>query len=239
MKWFGATDTGRKRTNNEDAWQVEDSLNAAILADGMGGENCGEVGSALTVEAIAEYLKNPEPDLTMEEMAKEAIRSANRRVLDTAGVRQECDGMGSTVVLVLWRPPAMVIANVGDSRAYLFRSNELKQLSYDQNFANELRHQLGLSEERVRTMPNRNVLTMAVGTYEHVLIRIHSFQLQSGDQILLCSDGLHGPVDHGTISQILGETASLREKVERLIQCANLNGGPDNVTAVLLEWADG
>ncbi|HLK64998.1 MAG TPA: Stp1/IreP family PP2C-type Ser/Thr phosphatase [Bryobacteraceae bacterium] len=239
MKWFGATDTGRKRSNNEDAFQVEDSLNAAILADGMGGENCGEVGSALTVEAITEYLRNPEADLTMEEIAKEAIRSANRRVLETAGQRHECDGMGSTVVLVLWRPPDMVIANVGDSRAYLFRSHELKQLSYDQNFANELRHQLGLSEERVRTMPNRNVLTMAVGTYDHVLIRIHSFQLQTGDQILLCSDGLHGPVDHGTISQILDETASPKEKVERLIQCANLNGGPDNVTAVLLEWADG
>jgi serine/threonine protein phosphatase PrpC len=239
VKWFGATDTGRRRTNNEDAWQVEESLNAAILADGMGGENCGEVGSAVTVQAIADYLKNPEEGLTMEEIAKEAIRSANRRVLDTAGQRHECDGMGSTVVLVLWRLPEVVIANVGDSRAYLFRSRELTQLSYDQNFANELRHQLGLSEERVRTMPNRNVLTMAVGTYEHVLIRIHSLTLEPGDQLLLCSDGLHGPVDHGTISQILGEQSSLQEKVDRLIQCANLNGGPDNVTAVLLEWADG
>jgi serine/threonine protein phosphatase PrpC len=239
VKWFGATDTGRKRANNEDAWQVEESLSAAILADGMGGENCGEVGSAVTVQAIAEYLKTPEADLTMEEMCKEAIRSANRRVLDTAGERNECDGMGSTVVLALWHPPTMVIANVGDSRAYLYRGHLLKQLSYDQNFANELRHQLGLSEERVRTMPNRNVLTMAVGTYEHVLIRIHTFQMEPGDQILICSDGLHGPVDHDTISQILDETASLQEKVERLIQCANLNGGPDNVTAVLLEWADG
>jgi serine/threonine protein phosphatase PrpC len=239
VKWFGATDTGRKRTNNEDAWQVEESLNAAILADGMGGENCGEVGSAVTVESIADYLKNPEAGLTMEEIAKEAIRSANRRVLETAGQRRECDGMGSTVVLVLWRLSDVVIANVGDSRAYLFRSQELTQLSYDQNFANELRHQLGLSEERVRTMPNRNVLTMAVGTYEHVSIRIHNLQVEPGDQILLCSDGLHGPVDHATISRILGEPASLEEKVGKLIQCANNNGGPDNVTAVLLEWANG
>ena len=239
MKWFGATDTGRRRTNNEDAWLVVESLNAAILADGMGGENCGEVGSAVTVQSIADYLKMPEEGLTMEELAKEAIRSANRRVLETAGERDECDGMGSTVVLVLWRLPDVVIANVGDSRCYLFRSHELKQLSYDQNFANELRHQLGLSEERVRTMPNRNVLTMAVGTYEHVLIRIHSLKLEPGDQLLLCSDGLHGPVDHDTISQILDETVSLQQKVDELIQRANLNGGPDNVTAVLLECADG
>jgi serine/threonine protein phosphatase PrpC len=239
MKWFGATDTGRKRSNNEDAFCVEEALQAAILADGMGGENCGEVGSAVTVETICEYLRNPEEGLTMEEIAKEAIRLANRRVLETAVNRQECDGMGSTVVLVLWRLPDIVIANVGDSRAYLFRERELKQLSYDQNFANELRQQLGLSEERVRAMPNRNVLTMAVGTYEHVLIRIHSMKLEPSDQLLLCSDGLYGPVDNGTISQILDASESPQQKVDRLVQCANLNGGPDNVTAVLLEWADG
>ena len=239
MKWSGATDTGRRRGNNEDAFQVEDSLHAAILADGMGGENCGEVGSAVTIESIVEYLRHPEQDLSLDEIAKEAIRFANKRVLATAAERSECDGMGSTVVLVLWQPPEVVIANVGDSRAYLYRSGELQQLSYDQNFANELRHQLGLSEERVRSMPNRNVLTMAVGTYEHVSIRIHRMVLDRGDQLLLCSDGLHGPVDHATIARILGGPDGLKQKVDKLIECANLNGGPDNVTAVLLEWADG
>lgn len=238
MKWWGATDTGRKRSNNEDAFLVEESLNAAILADGMGGENCGEVGSAVTVETISEYLRNPEAGLTPEEIAKEAIRGANRRVLETARQRHECDGMGSTVVLALWCPSEVVIANVGDSRAYLFRSHDLTQLSYDQNFANELRTQLGLSEERVRAMPNRNVLTMAVGTFEHVLIRTCVHKIAPGDQILMCSDGLHGPVDHETISRILGEPGSPQSKVERLIECAILNGGPDNVTAVLMEWAD-
>jgi serine/threonine protein phosphatase PrpC len=239
MKWFGATDTGRKRSNNEDAFLVEESLNAAILADGMGGESCGEVGSAITVETIAAYLKNPEDGLSPEELAKEAIRDANRRVIETARQRRECDGMGSTVVLVIWYLPKVVIANVGDSRAYLFRDGELRQLSYDQNFANELRTQLGLSEERVRSMPNRNVLTMAVGTFEHILIRTHVTEVRPGDQILICSDGLHGPVDHDTIARILAEPASLRDKVEQLIDCANQNGGPDNVTAVLLECSNG
>lgn len=239
MNWWGATDTGRKRANNEDAWLVAESLRAAILADGMGGENCGEVGSALTVEAIAEYLNSPEPGLTMEQLAKEAIRAANRRVLETAQVRHECDGMGSTVVLVLWQYPDVVVANVGDSRAYRYRGGTLEQLSYDQNFANELRTQLGLSEERVRAMPNRNVLTMAIGTFEHVLIRTYIGKLEPGDAILLCSDGLHGPVDHETITRILAEPGCPRDKVERLIECANQNGGPDNVTAVLLEYGNG
>ena len=239
MKWWGATDVGRRRTNNEDAWIVDGALNAAILADGMGGENCGEVGSAITVETIVKYLRSPEPGLTHEELAKEAIREANRSVIAAATQRRECDGMGSTVVLAIWCPDKMVIANVGDSRAYLYRAGELRQLSYDQNFANELRIQLGLSEERVRSLPNGNVLTMAIGTFEHVLIRTHIQETQPGDRFLICSDGLHGPVNHATISQILGDSGDLRQKVERLIDCANQNGGPDNVTAILLECSNG
>jgi protein phosphatase len=238
ISWWGATHAGRFRENNEDAFHLDDSLEAAILADGMGGANCGEVGSAETVEGVVDYLYHPEPGLSAEEIVKEAIRAANRRVLAAARERRECEGMGSTVVVALWRPPDMVIANVGDSRAYLCRGGELRQVSYDQNFANELRNNLGFSEERVRAMPNGHVLTMAVGTFEHVLVRTHIQRLEAGDQILLCSDGLHGPVDHATICRTLAEPATLREKVERLIECANRNGGPDNVTAVLLEYKE-
>jgi PPM family protein phosphatase len=232
----GATHPGRCRPNNEDAWLIDESLHAAVLADGMGGENCGEVGSAITIQTVAEYLRLPEESLTAEEAAKEAIRAANRRVLEEAHQRCECEGMGSTVVMVLWQLPEVVVANVGDSRAYLFRAGELSQLSYDQNFANELRTKLGFSEERVRNLPNRNVLTMAVGSFEHILIRTHLMELQSGDRILLCSDGLHGPVDHATLTRLLSEPGTLQETVERLIDCANQNGGPDNVTALLLQY---
>jgi PPM family protein phosphatase len=238
VAWWGATDPGRKRENNEDAWRVEDPLHAAILADGMGGASCGEVGSALTVEGVVEYLQNPEPGLSGEDLAKEAIRAANRKVQAAARERTECDGMGSTIVLALWRLPELVIANVGDSRAYLYRGGELRQLSYDQNFANELRASLGFSEERVRTMPNRHVLTMAIGTFDHVLVRTHVMRLEPGDQILMCSDGLHGPVNDETIARILAESATPRERVERLIECANQSGGPDNVTAVVLEYKE-
>jgi serine/threonine protein phosphatase PrpC len=239
MNWYGATDRGRQRANNEDAFRIEASLEAAILADGMGGESCGEVGSAITVETIAGYLNAPEANLSHEELVLEAIRAANRSVIDTARERTECTGMGSTVVLAVWRLPEIVIANVGDSRAYIFRDRNLRQVTYDQTFANELRDKLGFSEERVRAMPNRHVLTMAVGTFDQVLIRSHKETLHPGDQVLLCSDGLHGPVDHETIARILSETATLEEKVKRLIGCANERGGPDNVTAVLLEYPNG
>ena len=238
LTWWGATDTGRSRENNEDAWHVAEALRAAILADGIGGHNCGEVGSAVTIEGVTEYLQAPEPGLTLEGVAKEAIRAANRRVLDAARERPECSGMGSTIVLALWHLPEILIANVGDSRAYLWRAGALRQLSYDQNFANELRTRLGFSEERVRAMPNGGVLTMAVGSYPQVQVRTHTELLEPGDQILLCSDGLHGPVDEDTIARILSEDSTLREKVGRLIDCANENGGPDNVTAVVLQYKD-
>jgi PPM family protein phosphatase len=235
----GVTHPGKKRDNNEDAFAIEAALRAAVLADGMGGESCGEVASALTVQATLTYLHSPETGLTLEELAKEAVRAANRRVLAAAIRNTECRGMGSTIVLALWRPPELVIANAGDSRAYLLRAGALRQLSYDQNFANELRTKLGFSEERLRTMPNRNVLTMAVGIYEQVLVRTHVETLAPGDRILLCSDGLHGPVPEDTIQRILMGACPPEEKVRQLVQCANEYGGPDNVTAVVLEYVDG
>jgi len=238
IRVVGATHPGRRRDNNEDAFHIEERLCAAILADGMGGQNCGEVGSEITVRATLEYLKQPEPALTLEETAMEAIRAANREVIAEAHRRPECDGMGSTIVLALWRLPELVLANVGDSRGYLLRGGGLRQLSYDQNFANELRTKLGLSEERVRSMPNRNVLTMAVGSFQQVLVRTHIEQIQPGDRILLCSDGLHGPVAEKDIAAIIGNAMGLEDAVERLIFVANENGGPDNVTAVLLEFGN-
>jgi protein phosphatase len=234
----GATHPGHRRENNEDAFLLLPHLRAAILADGMGGQNCGEVGSALTIHGTSTYLADPEAGLTPAEIALEAIRHANREVIAAARAQTSCEGMGSTVVLALWNGPEMVLANVGDSRAYLLRGGELTQLSYDQNFANELRNQLGLSEERVRNIPNRHVLTMAVGTFEHVLVRIHEHRLVHSDRILLCSDGLYGPVDHVTLTEILNQGRSLPEQVDRLIDCANQRGGPDNITAVLLEYCE-
>src|SRR2546423_1747903 len=112
MFCYGATDAGLHRGNNEDAFLIEEGLQAAILADGMGGQSCGEVGSAITIQAVAEYLSHPGAGLTAEEAAKEAIRAANRRVIETARKRAECEGMGSTIVMALWRLPEIVIANV-------------------------------------------------------------------------------------------------------------------------------
>ena len=240
LEWWGATDVGRVRSNNEDKWLVDEDLQVAILADGMGGENCGEIASTVTLETVSEHLRSPQAmALPLEELAGAAIREANRRVIEASRRRPDCNGMGSTIVMALWRDPELLIANVGDSRAYLFRNGELCQLSYDQNFANELRTKLGLTEERLRSVPNGNVLTMAIGCQERVLIETHTTILQPGDRILLCSDGLHGSVENATIVRILDGSGALCEGVERLIDCANSLGGQDNVTVVLLKYDGG
>src|SRR5438874_6869008 len=213
MRCAGATDQGRRRENNEDAFVILEDAGAAIIADGMGGQKCGEVGSEITIRTTAEYLADPESGLSPVETAMESIRAANRDVLAAAKIRAECEGMGSTIVMALWRGAEVVIANVGDSRAYLYRDGGLIQLSYDQNFANELRTNLGFTEDRLRNMPNGHVLTMAVGSFEHVLVRTHTETVRNGDRILLCSDGLHGPVSARVIADILREGGSLDSQV--------------------------
>ena len=234
----GATHRGHVRPNNEDAFYIDESSGIAILADGMGGQNCGEVGSEITVVAATQHLRHTTDRSSLEDRACEAIRAANREVLGAAALRPECAGMGSTIVMALWRLPDLVIANVGDSRAYLLRAGWLRQLSHDQNFANELRDKLGLSEERLRAVPHRHVLTMAVGTFEQVQVRVHTERVQPGDRILLCSDGLSGPVTEASMAAILSSTGGTQSKVDRLIQAANSLGGPDNITAVLLEFEE-
>jgi serine/threonine protein phosphatase PrpC len=229
---------GRVRKNNEDGLLVVPESSVAMVADGMGGAACGEIASALTLETVISCLRRAPKELSDEEVIKEAIREANRRVWDCARTIPDCEGMGSTIVLALWRLPHVLIANVGDSRGYLWRRGGLMQISYDQSVANELRMNLGLTEEQIRVHPQRNMLTMAIGTSENISICTRWATLEPGDQILLCSDGLTGPVSEETIAAVLGEPAPIQWAVENLIGYANENGGPDNVTAVLLRYVD-
>lgn len=233
---WGITDPGLVRRNNEDSWFLDTALDVAVVADGMGGANCGEIASAMTVETLAEFFAAGHATVPPAQLIHDAILEANRRVFDRAQREDGCHGMGSTVVVACWQLPHILIANVGDSRAYLWRNGALHQLSYDQTLVNDLRVRFGLSEEEVSNFPHKNVLTMAVGTSAEVTIRAVEEILQPGDQVLLCSDGLSGPVSDRTIGGVLSCRCSVRERVERLITEAKAAGAPDNVTVVLLEY---
>lgn len=234
---WGISDCGLVRQNNEDAWLIDASLGLAVVADGMGGASCGEVAAALAVETLVEYLRHPSSAGPPEEVLEQAVRLANRRVFQHAQTHQGCHGMGTTIVAALWRLPSVYIANVGDSRAYLCRGRQLVQLSYDQTLVNELRVKFGLSAEEVSNFPHKNVLTMAVGTGPEVTVRTHVESLIPGDQILLCSDGLSGPVPEEEIAAVMASPDPLPVKAERLVDAAKAHGAPDNVTAVLLRYA--
>lgn len=237
LETWGTSDPGLVRQNNEDSIAIEPPLRVAIVADGMGGALCGEVASAMTVETIVERLRNS-PMGNAEQAIQDAIQEANRRVFAKAHAEESCNGMGSTVVVAFWELPKLLVANVGDSRAYLWRDGALTQLSYDQTLVNELRARFGLSEEEVSNFPHKNVLTMAVGTTAELTIHTHVEELRPGDEVLLCSDGLTGPVPEAAIAATLSRDTPLQYQVEQLITQAKANGAPDNVTVALLRYND-
>ena len=237
LEALGISDPGLVRQNNEDNWLIDPDLRVAMVADGMGGASSGEVAAAMAVETALECLRATpmeEPGPAIEA----AIREANRRVLERSRSDADCSGMGSTLVLAFWDLPRLIVANVGDSRAYLWRDGSLTQLSYDQTLVNELKMRFGLSEDEVRNFPHKNVLTMAVGTTPELVVRTHEEQLQPGDLVLLCSDGLTGPVAEEAIAATLSRDAPLQYQVEQLVTQAKAAGAPDNVTVVLLRYND-
>jgi len=146
--------------------------------------------------------------------------------------------MGSTAVVAFWDLPRLVIANVGDSRAYLWRNGALRQLSYDQTLVNELRVRFGLSEQEVANFPHKNVLTMAVGSTADLKVRLSEHTLEPGDEVLLCSDGLSGFVPEPAIAATLSRDRAVEVQVEQLINQAKAAGAPDNVTVISLRYND-
>jgi serine/threonine protein phosphatase PrpC len=243
---YGASDPGCVRANNEDYYLIEPSLGLYLVADGMGGAQAGEYASRMAAETVRDIIRsnpgirnnpgiqnNPGAGIPDELMA--AFVEANQRVMQAAEADPGMEGMGTTLVAALQRGDDLVIASVGDSRAYLFDQGRLQQLTEDQTWVNEVGRRLGLEEAMLKNHPMRHVLTMAVGVSDQ--LRVHSYQLQPspGVQLLLCTDGLHGVASHEQIEKALASDASLEAKCRQLIASARAQGGPDNITAVLLK----
>jgi len=232
LEAFGLSDPGCVRQNNEDFYLISPT-GAYIVADGMGGAQAGEHASKLAVETVASFLQNAgEPDA---EILFQAFREANLRVMTAAANDPALEGMGTTLVVALECGPDLLIASVGDSRAYVYDGRELKGITEDQTWVNEVGRRLGIDEASLKTHPMRHVLTMAIGVSPEV--RVHSYTLRphSGELILLSSDGLHGVIEAGVIADQLSGNGSLQAKCERLIDAAKQAGGPDNITVVLLK----
>lgn len=232
---FGLSDRGCVRPNNEDYFITDPAAGIFILADGMGGANAGEYASQLSAQSLYRFLlETPASDGS--HLLEQAFREANRAVRQAASGKPEFDGMGTTLLVAHdVGDSRLEIGSVGDSRAYFCSHGELSRVTEDQTWVAEVGSRIGLSEEELRKHPMRHVLTMAVGTADDLRIHCSSVHLDPGDQLLLCSDGLHGVLSEKILQTALDSEKSLAEKGHYLVEAAKSEGGPDNITVVLIQ----
>lgn len=235
------TDIGRIRTLNEDRVLIQNELNGftlAIVADGMGGHQAGDIASQMAIETIQEQLqKLLYADMSVEQCEtalKDAIYKANEEVFHRASTKLEYQGMGTTVVLAAATEEMVMLANIGDSRAYIITDQSITQITEDHSLVTELVKRGQISAEEAHVHPRRNVLTRALGTEQDVMVDLYQIQWNDGDTILLCSDGLSGLLDDEQIMAILGEEQDIQMKTDRLIASALEAGGEDNITVAML-----
>ncbi|MDQ2711348.1 MAG: protein phosphatase 2C domain-containing protein [Acidobacteriota bacterium] len=234
LEAFGLSDPGCIRPNNEDYFISDSESGIFILADGMGGANGGECASHLGAERMYELLLREDGDGSS--ALGQAFVEANCTVREAAKSHPELDGMGTTLLVARnVDESSFEIGSVGDSRAYLVSGGKLSLITEDQTWVAEVGARLGLSDEALRKHPMRHVLTMAVGSTEELRICSRVVHLALGDQLLLCSDGLHGVLNEKILSDTLESEKSLPEKCHYLIEAAKNAGGPDNVTVLLIQ----
>lgn len=237
MQIFSKTDRGRVRTDNQDAYfagKITDDSVFAVVCDGMGGANAGNVASELAVRHISEYvIRSYRDGMNMtdtEKTLKNAIVSANISLYDKAVNNAELAGMGTTAVAAFVKDGTAVIAHVGDSRIYLV-NGEIKQLTRDHSVVQSLIESGKITPEDAKVHPRKNVITRALGAEEDVAVDSDCLNLSNGDTLLLCSDGLTNFLDDKDILTVF-QNNDISAVAERLVEEANKNGGGDNITVV-------
>ena len=235
---YAATDVGRRRKHNEDAYLCDDELGRWIVADGRGGQAAGEVASQQAVETMLEMVRRGLQDASRQpinhsRVLESAVQAATYMVYGMAELDREKAGMGTTLSAMLLSPRGAVLAQVGDSRIYRIRGGRAEQLTEDHTLINWQLRQGLITPEDARKSRQRNIITRAVGNREYVQGDLIETDVRLSDQFLLCSDGLHGYLQPGEIPIQVG--AGGQAAVDNLVRLANERGGKDNITAVLVE----
>ena len=232
-----ASDTGNLRPQNEDSYLVTDRLIA--VADGMGGHNAGEVASAMAVALLQEHAIET---VNTVDAFVDVITTINTVIYDEATSASAQRGMGTTLAAVLMvtddAVPHAIVANVGDSRTYLFRDGELRQLSVDHSYVQELVTEGVLTAEEARSHPRRNIVTRALGIDPNVLVDTWTVPLVAGDRFMLCSDGLVDEVAPTEIVSVLGAVKNPTDAANRLVASAKARAGRDNITVAVFDVAN-
>ena len=236
LKWGATTDVGMVRQQNEDAFHAEENL--YIVADGMGGHNAGEVASALAVSTVRSGARM---GIRTTDQFRELVQQANTAIYTASLDDSTQNGMGTTLTAAAVVPgsePRILVANVGDSRTYLFRGGVLSRLSVDHSYVQELVNEGIITPEEARVHPRRNIVTRAMGIDRFVQVDVFSHLVRTGDRLVLCSDGLVDEVPDTDIVRVLTEHTDPQETAEALVLVANANGGRDNTTVIVLDILD-
>ncbi|MFI5303544.1 MAG: Stp1/IreP family PP2C-type Ser/Thr phosphatase [Nitrospiria bacterium] len=241
IKVSAISDIGKVRKGNEDSWGVFQDISLCIVADGMGGHKAGDIASKLAVETIYQVLRERKhsDDLRFEQIShylNDSIQKANLKIFEEGKKNPGQAGMGTTVVVTWIKNDNATIAYVGDSRAYLLRKNNLRQITSDHTLVNDYLTKGLLQLNEVDHHPLRHVLSRAVGPQEQVEADILCVPLQPGDILLLCTDGLSNMLSKDKMEDILNSPESIETKNQRLINQALDSGGSDNVTAMLIQY---
>lgn len=240
MDAWGLTDTGNVRKQNQDYYDIIEFGQGCLLAivcDGMGGAKSGNVASRLAADVFCgEIRRNIRPDLLVDDVKRimsDAIKLANQAVFEHAQLSDDFSGMGTTLVAAFVCGKTVVVANVGDSRAYLVESSGIRQITVDHSVVQIMLRRGEISREEARTHPGKNLITRAVGTESRVVCDIFTLPVEHGDYILLCSDGLSNLVTEQELLFEIAHGVNKTECCQRLLDMAKHRGAPDNVTCVL------
>ena len=240
LEFFSATDTGRARNNNEDSVAVDDPTSLVVLADGMGGYNAGEVASGMATSFIKSELgrwlseaSESATDTDVRRAMDICVDNANRAIFNAANSNPQYAGMGTTLVVGVFREARLLMGHVGDSRAYRLRAGRLSQITHDHSLLQEQIDSGLITAEQAAFSSNKNLVTRAVGVEDTVLLETHLHDVLPGDTYLLCSDGLSDMLDDESIAQLLMGAETLPEAAGALIDAANDAGGKDNISVVL------
>lgn len=235
------TDKGKKRSRNEDYFYAKYPV--FVVADGLGGHRAGEVASRTAVLSFVKSIEEKYGNLkdldSLSTLLKESIQMASEKILRKSTANAELKGMGTTISAAVLFKNTMVVAHVGDSRIYLLRKGELKQITKDHTYVQMLVDRGEISQEEAKEHPMKNALLQALGGETSLDIEVKAVKLKPEDVVLLCTDGLYNLVDDAQIVEVLESRSSTVEKAKKLVSMALRAGGLDNVTVVILEAKNG
>lgn len=243
-KFCAQTDPGRARENNEDSVAFDDATRLAVLADGMGGYNAGEIASGMATAFIKSELSrwlSQAGEQAQAEQVRRAIEicvdNANRSIFNASNSNSQYSGMGTTLVVSVFRGRKLILGHIGDSRCYRLRGNALLQLTKDHSLLQEQIDAGLVTLEQAATSANKNLVTRALGVEAVVPLELNEYPVDAGDIYLMCSDGLSDMVEDAVIASILQKGVSLEIMANELVSAANENGGRDNISVLLMQAA--